>query len=941
MADQDYRYKAFISYRHVDRDRRWARWLIEGLETFRTPHSLLARGVPSRIGHLFRDDDEIPASSNLSAQIEEALKQSQFLIVVCSPDTPQSVWVRHEIEYFRSLGKGDHILALLVEGEPTQSFPPELLHVPYEKVQADGSKTIELRDEEPIAADVRKRSDEPLATTHRRALLRVSATLLGCSFDDLAQRDHRRQVRRRRIIGSAIATGVLIAAATGGWWWDYTRIKTAYYADVGTRWSEPFGIGDLSFDAAAHRYVSYRIEMQRGHVIEVRRENGEGSLRALKGDEVDADPWNSSVAEWRVRYQGDRVGTMELYSATGRLVRTESYRFFPDGQSGLVAFTQAKGIATALSSKVSAFQTQLGAGIEKRQPEVTQHRLAFSPEGFVARRTFETVWGTPTRDENGSAGRAYTCTPAGQVASVRNLDIHGGFLISKSGVAEERRSYTPQGDLTQYELFDRSGALLSSIVARFDAVGNRVERLWFGPGGKPRPNEDDAVPREADDFDSHGNMVHRQFLDETGRPTLSKLGYAQLSYDFDDKGHITRTNYLGIDGKLVLAASGVAGAKVQYDALGNVTAVHLFGTDGKPKLGSDGFAASLISFDANGWVIESRWLGVDGRLIARADGIAVIHDTYDARGNNVVEAYLDAAAKPVAGPQGFARIDRKFDERGDETEETYFGIDGKPVSDKQGVARETISYTEAGFWSQVNFFGLQGEPVLNARGVARADYEYDERGNPTMETFYGTSGERVLSTNGYSRLEQLFDASDNVVGQRNYGVDDKLVLNKNGYASVRSRFDARGNDVEDQFFGTDGKPILTTKGYARSVSVYDARNEVIEQRNYDTAGRPTGGISGIASYRIRFNDRGQQTEFATFGADGKLFMTALGYAMVRDAFDAHGAKTDEFYFGADGAPILWHGKYAHVHLRYKSDGSVPEVTIFDAQDKPLKLQSAQ
>ncbi len=88
--DQIQQYKAFISYRHVDLDRKWAKWLINKLETYRVPSRLVKEGVPQRIGKVFRDDDEIPASSDLSRQIELALEGSKFLIVVCSPDTPQS-----------------------------------------------------------------------------------------------------------------------------------------------------------------------------------------------------------------------------------------------------------------------------------------------------------------------------------------------------------------------------------------------------------------------------------------------------------------------------------------------------------------------------------------------------------------------------------------------------------------------------------------------------------------------------------------------------------------------------------------------------------------------------------------------------------------------------------------------------------------------------------
>lgn len=90
-AETDYRYSAFISYRHVDPDRRWAQWLHERLETFRTPAALIrSRCLKRRLKPVFRDMDELPASSQLNDQIEFALRQAQFLIVICSRQTPAS-----------------------------------------------------------------------------------------------------------------------------------------------------------------------------------------------------------------------------------------------------------------------------------------------------------------------------------------------------------------------------------------------------------------------------------------------------------------------------------------------------------------------------------------------------------------------------------------------------------------------------------------------------------------------------------------------------------------------------------------------------------------------------------------------------------------------------------------------------------------------------------
>ena len=39
-----FRYDAFISYRHKELDRRWAQWLLEALETYKVPRTLVKQG---------------------------------------------------------------------------------------------------------------------------------------------------------------------------------------------------------------------------------------------------------------------------------------------------------------------------------------------------------------------------------------------------------------------------------------------------------------------------------------------------------------------------------------------------------------------------------------------------------------------------------------------------------------------------------------------------------------------------------------------------------------------------------------------------------------------------------------------------------------------------------------------------------------------------------
>jgi hypothetical protein len=193
-------YDAFISYRHVERDRKWAEWLIQALEDYRVPRALQEKGLPSKL-KIFRDEDEMPASSDLSDQIKSALKASRFLIIVCSPYTPRSRWVEREIEIFHELGREDEVLALLTEGEPGDSFPSAVLERHLRGVDAEGRGQTIKEEKQPLAADVRPRKGVSNAVLKRIALLRLVAPSSSLLKNPSPRRECRDSVFLSRIGG--------------------------------------------------------------------------------------------------------------------------------------------------------------------------------------------------------------------------------------------------------------------------------------------------------------------------------------------------------------------------------------------------------------------------------------------------------------------------------------------------------------------------------------------------------------------------------------------------------------------------------------------------------------------------------------------------------------------------------------------------------------------
>ena len=114
---EQHSYCAFISYRHLSPDQEIAKALHTAIETYRIPAGVRKQTGRKHMGMVFRDQEELPLSSNLSADIETALDQSEWFIAICSPRYLESKWCLKELEYFVEHKGAERVLTVLVEGE--------------------------------------------------------------------------------------------------------------------------------------------------------------------------------------------------------------------------------------------------------------------------------------------------------------------------------------------------------------------------------------------------------------------------------------------------------------------------------------------------------------------------------------------------------------------------------------------------------------------------------------------------------------------------------------------------------------------------------------------------------------------------------------------------------------------------------------------------------
>lgn len=218
---EDTTYRAFLSYSHKDAG--IAAWFHKKLEGWRIDADLVGREtsvgpVPETLRPIFRDRDDFAGGYSLVDASISALRASQFLIVLCSPNSAKSKYVNEEVRLFKSMGRSNRVIPVIIEGEADgneeeECFPPAV------RFTVSNTGQLTTTPAEPIAADARDVGDG-----RERAAAKVVAGLLGVRFDDIIQRARRSQRRRRLQAAFGGAAFVLVASAGGFYYWQSQQL---------------------------------------------------------------------------------------------------------------------------------------------------------------------------------------------------------------------------------------------------------------------------------------------------------------------------------------------------------------------------------------------------------------------------------------------------------------------------------------------------------------------------------------------------------------------------------------------------------------------------------------------------------------------------------------------------------------------------------------------
>ena len=205
-------YDAFISYSHAA-DGELAPALQQGLQRLAKPWN--AR----RALRVFRDETGLSTNPHLWSAIEAALDESEWFVLLASPEAARSEWVNREISHWRATKSAARILPVVTDGtwewDPSVgNFTPGSSAVPdaLRGALADEPRHLDLRW-------ARSETDLNLRNSQfRSAVADLAAPIHGVAKDELEGEDIRQHQRARRLARagvSALALLVVLSVVLG------------------------------------------------------------------------------------------------------------------------------------------------------------------------------------------------------------------------------------------------------------------------------------------------------------------------------------------------------------------------------------------------------------------------------------------------------------------------------------------------------------------------------------------------------------------------------------------------------------------------------------------------------------------------------------------------------------------------------------------------------
>ena len=183
--------------------------LAESIRKYRLPSGTVLPQSDADYRRILLDTQE----TAFDEQVRTQLANSRFLVFLCSPEAKNSAVLDQRLDAFCSIRGRDRLIAVIVRGEPVDSFPDNFIERKMVRHILPDHRVIERMETiEPIAADLRADTEKRKAQLLRYETVRIVASVLSLHPDDLERRhEARRKKALIRILSLAAAVVIVIS----------------------------------------------------------------------------------------------------------------------------------------------------------------------------------------------------------------------------------------------------------------------------------------------------------------------------------------------------------------------------------------------------------------------------------------------------------------------------------------------------------------------------------------------------------------------------------------------------------------------------------------------------------------------------------------------------------------------------------------------------------
>lgn len=868
MVNQEFKYFAFISY--SGSDEKWAKWLHTNLEHYHIPATLCKENpnIPKKIRPVFWYKKDL-SGTKLKEALEKELEVSQYLIVICSPDSAKSDWVNDEVKSFIARGRSKYIIPFIVDGVPhsanenNECFPESLRNLP--------------REEEIRGISVQKDGKQ-------HALVDVVATMFGVSFDTLWQR-HKRRERNIRILWISICAFMMVYAFGI---WDYTRTKVEYYADWADCNGVAQGIIPLDDEHVNHRYYSYKFEFSRvpfgekgfysWRLKRVSIVNSKGVISNYIPDNhdffypiqeylytdgyvteiINRDNYNRVVMRYSISDDYNNH-TACLYDLAGKDVRQES--------SYLSASTTAMNFWNNTDNK----------------SKIKRFHYTRNEQGYITKVTYhanddDNLEESAIGDNNNIYGKIYELDSLGRIIKMSYINNEGNLMTDKFRVGHIKFNYASFGGEETIEYLGNDEKLAyneqkyARIISKLDTFGNAIEQWYEGIDGKPCFNY---------------MNIYRQII------------------TFDDNGFLTEMKFLDFDGNLAYCSENYAIQRIESDKKGRYIKVSHYDTNENPcynKFNTHSFKRKYNSHDC---IVEQRFYDISGKPCVEKDsGIHMIQSEYDGDNYEISIKFYDINLNLSISPIYHIAIQKvRYDKYHNVTKVQYFDEKGEPCFSHELINSYTHDYDSRGNLIREECFDIQGKPCICKDGYAAVSYKYDNYGNCIAESYYGINGEPIY-INMFASIQFDYYPNGKLKECRFYNDKGELGLNNNWFAISRFEYDKHGNQIKASYFDTDTLPCINKDGlFSYFTSEYDDNGNVVKETFFDTDGKVSLGDKGYAIGEYRVDNYRRIIEYAYYDENHFPCHINKEYHKVKVNYDSKGNVIQKSFYNHRNEPI--------------------------------------